>query len=250
MRTPVKHSGILREPKFLSEAKVLHKYLLRLSEKEIGAIMKIKPDLAHKTKVIIDNWNTDPSYQTMAIDAFLGDIYSGFQAAKLDSSDRLFADKTLLIISGLYGMIRPLDGIMPYRLEMAYRLPDFKIPSLYSFWGDLVAKQIPKNEIIVNLSSVEYSKIITDFVDEKNVITPKFLTHNPNTEVPTFVVVHAKIARGAFASWMIRNRITDIKELRKFKDLGYTFDESLSSSQLPVFVCEDFKGLGLSVRLS
>lgn len=250
MRKPTKNSNILRPPHFLSMATELHAYLSSLNENEISKIMKIKPDLAHKTKLQIDDWSTDPELQMIAIDAFLGDIYSGFQASRLDEQDRKFADNSLIILSGLYGMIRPLDGIMPYRLEMAYKLPGFKTPNLYKFWNDKVALQIPKNEVILNLSSVEYSKIITDFVDERSVITPRFLTINSNTKQPTFIVVHAKIARGAFASWVIKNRIDDTKSLQDFNELGYSYDEKLSSNHEPVFVCQSFEGIGLSVRLS
>lgn len=250
MRTPTENKKVLREPHFLAKAAELNTYLRSLTENEIAKVMKIKPDLAHKTKLQIENWSSDPTFQMTAIDTFLGDIYSGFQASRLDEQDRKFADGCLIILSGLYGMIKPLDGIMPYRLEMAYKLLGFKTPNLYKFWGDKITQQIPENEVILNLSSVEYSKVITDYVDGSRFVTPKFLTINSSTKEPTFVVVHAKIARGAFARWVIQNRIDKTEALQNFNELGYTFDEKLSTKFVPVFVCQTFEGLGLSVRLS
>jgi cytoplasmic iron level regulating protein YaaA (DUF328/UPF0246 family) len=147
-------------------------------------------------------------------------------------------------------VLRPLDGIYPYRLEMGYRLPDEPFKNLYTFWGKSIADTIPIDEPIINLSAVEYSKTVTPYVNTARTITPKFLTVNPKTKEPTFVVVHAKIARGAFARWLIQNRIEIVQDLNKYNELGYTYNESLSSDLEPVFVCEQFGGLGLSIRLT
>jgi cytoplasmic iron level regulating protein YaaA (DUF328/UPF0246 family) len=237
-------------PLLLSKAQLLAEYLKTLDVAQITKIMKIKQDLAIKTAQTIASWDSKPSHQVTAIDAFLGDIYSGLQVGSFTEEDRAYADKTLVILSGLYGLIRPLDGIRPYRLEMAYRLAGFTTPSLYQFWGDEIAKKIPDQEIIINLSSVEYSKVVTDYVDAKRIVSPRFLSVNPKTKQPSFVVVHAKIARGALARWLIQNRIQDTKQLPEFKDLGYKYSKELSTHAEPVYVCEEFKGLGLSVRLT
>lgn len=250
MRTPRLNLANVRKPIFLSESMHLASYLQSLDVSDISRIMKIKPDLAERTKRLIESWDSNSKYQTVAIDTFLGDIYSGLQASTLDDSDREFADKSLVILSGLYGMIRPLDGIMPYRLEMGYKLAGFETPNLYKYWGDKIALQIPKDEIILNLSSVEYSRVVTDFVNDNRIITPKFLTINPKTKQPTFVVVHAKIARGAYAHWAIKQRLIDVKEIKIFDELGYKYNPALSTPHDPVFVCEQFGGLGLSVRLT
>ncbi len=243
-------TGNLRSPIFIKEAAQLNAYMKSFDIDEIAQIMKIKTDLAKKTKDTIEKWSTDSSQQITAIDAFLGDIYSGLQSSTLDKNDREYADQSLLILSGLYGIIRPLDGIMPYRLEMAYRLKGFSEPNLYKYWGNKLANTIPKEELILNLSSVEYSKVITDFINSTRFTTPKFLTVSPKTGQPTFVVVHAKIARGALAHWLIKNRITQPDEVASFNELGYKFDKVISTKHQPVFIANNFKGLGLSVRLS
>jgi len=250
MRTSAKKSQPVRQPILLPKAVILMDYLKSLNVDQIASIMKIKPDLAQKTSTAIYEWNTKPSNQITAIDAFLGDIYSGLQVSTLTKSDRQYADKELIILSGLYGLIRPLDGIATYRLEMAYRLVGFETPNLYQFWGDTIANQISDSEQILNLSSVEYSKVITDYVDPIRVISPRFLTMNKKTKQPTFVVVHAKIARGAFAGWVIKNRIKDSCDLSAFTDLGYAYSSNLSKPTEPVFICNTFKGLGMSVRLT
>ncbi len=212
--------------------------------------MQISPKLAATTYSLITEWNTDPSQQRIAIDSFKGDIYSGLQVPQWSEADRQYANKTLRILSGLYGILRPLDDIYPYRFEMGYKLPGDPKTNLYEFWGDAVAKTLPEDGPIINLSAVEYSKVITPYVDQARVITPRFLTINPTTSEPTFVVVHAKIARGAFASWLITKRITDTEQLHAFKDLGYDYDQGLSTPQEPVFICKEFGGLGLSIRLT
>jgi cytoplasmic iron level regulating protein YaaA (DUF328/UPF0246 family) len=249
MRTMSDKARALRSPKFIKEATQLNTYMRGLNVDDIAQIMKIKTDLAKKTKDTIEKWSTNSSQQITALDAFLGDIYSGLQSSSLDKNDREYADTTLLILSGLYGIIRPLDGIMPYRLEMAYKLKGFSEPNLYKYWGSKLANTIPKDVPILNLSSIEYSKVITDFIDSTRVTTPKFLTVNPKTGQPTFVVVHAKIARGALARWAIKNRVENQEEYYTFTELGYRFNPNLSTAHMPVFVCKKFEGIGLSVRL-
>jgi cytoplasmic iron level regulating protein YaaA (DUF328/UPF0246 family) len=132
---------------------------------------------------------------------------------------------------------------------MAYRLPDLKFANLYKYWGDAIAKTLPTAGPVVNVSSVEYTKAVLPFINKERVITPRFLTANPKTGEPAFVVVHAKIARGAFARWLITSRTTNIAGFSEFSDIGYRYDKQLSSPTEPVFVCQTFGGIGLSMRL-
>jgi cytoplasmic iron level regulating protein YaaA (DUF328/UPF0246 family) len=238
----------LQVPELITKAKRLGNYLKTLSTVELEKIMKISPALAKKTHQLIDQWNTDAKKQSPAIDSFIGDIYSGLQAQTLSDADRKYANDTLKIFSGLYGVLRPNDGIYPYRLEMAYKLSEPEFSNLYSFWGKSIADCLPNSGPIINLSSDEYSNTITKYIDPKRIISPKFLTESPKTKEPTFVVVHAKIARGAFARWLIVNRIKDISELITFQDLSYHFDPKLSTPNEPVFVCQEFGGKGLSIK--
>ena len=251
MRPPVERSnGVLEKPVLIERAKELSSYVRSLSPADIKQVMRISEKLAATTYQLIQDWDDASSKQRAAIDSFLGDIYSGMQVGGWSEDDRRYAHNHLRILSGLYGILRPLDGIYPYRLELGYKLPDATYKNLYAFWGDSIARTLPASEKIIDLSAVEYGKTITPYVDSDRIIAPRFLTINPTTNEPTFVVVHAKIARGAFASWMIRNRIEDVKDLKKFNEIGYAYDASMSTPQVPVFVCKEFGGIGLSVRLT
>jgi len=240
-------------PALLDEANKLALYLKSLSVKQLEKAMGLSTSMAEKTHTLIQSWSE--LHPTLpAIDIFLGDIYSGLQVQSFSAEDRSYAHEHLFILSGLYGVLRALDAIQPYRLEMGYKLPD--ITSLYTFWGDKIAKQLPFHQDIVNLSAVEYTKAVLPYFQQidglkgARIITPKFLTVSQKTHEPTFVTVHAKIARGAFARWIIQNRIERIEELNNFNEIGYTYAPELSSEDQPVFIAQEFKGIGLSVRLS
>ncbi len=248
-------------PALLTQANIVAKYLKQLNEDEIRKAMNVSANMAAKTYELIHKWEETPKATLPAIDLFLGDIYSGLQAQSFSREDREYAHDHLYILSGIYGVIKALDEIQPYRLEMGYRLPAISeapqaITSLYDFWSDTIARQLPKNQAIINLSAVEYSKAIfpyfksIDGLQNVQVISPKFLTLSPKTNEPVFVTVHAKIARGAFARWLIQNRIDTADEFIKFDELGYIYELELSTENEPVYVAKEFKGLGLSVRLT
>lgn len=240
---------LLQQPSLQSKATQLASYIKTLSPSQLASTMHVSATLALKTHEQFAEWNTTPQMQSLAIDSFIGDIYSGLRADMLSQSDREYANSCLYILSGLYGVLRPFDGIMPYRLEMGYKLPEGLYKNLYSFWGDEVAKILPKTELVINLAAVEYSHVVIPYLIDAQIIAPKFLTINKATGEPVFVVVHAKIARGAFARWLLTSRISDVVKLKEFTDLGYKFDAELSSLNEPVFVCKEFGGVGLSMRL-
>lgn len=249
MRAVVEQSSSdLTKPLLLRDTRRLVETLQKLTVNEIEQMMKISPKLTIETKALIDSWTVEPAMQRAAVDSFLGDIYSGLQAHSWSEEDRTYAQVHLRILSGLYGILKPLDGIYPYRHEMGYKIPNQDFKNMYDFWGEKIASTLPKDEIIVNLTAVEYGKTITKYVNLDQVVTPKFLTISSKTGEPTFVTVHAKIARGAFVKWLIENRIVSTTKIRNFSDLGYRFDEQLSKNSEPVFVCQTFEGLGLSIR--
>jgi cytoplasmic iron level regulating protein YaaA (DUF328/UPF0246 family) len=251
MRPPtsgIKPSGV---PALLDRAEELVAYLRTLSPARLARIMTISADLAAKTQEQYAQWSTRAERQTPAAATFVGDIYSGVRVDSFNAADRRYADAHLRILSGLYGILLPFDGISPYRLEMGYRLPAGRYSSLYRFWGDSIAKQLPSGGRIVNLAANEYSRVVLPHVDADRVVTPRFLTIDPASKQPKFVVVHAKIARGAFARWLVTGRVTDTAEaIREFRDIGYRYDEALSTPGEPTFVCREFGGKGLSVRLT
>lgn len=235
------------KPIHIHKAIELNGYLKNLDPRQLVISMKISNRLASTVHNELISWQAES--ESAAIDTFLGDIYSGLQVPTWSQKDRNYAQTHLRILSGLYGILRPLDGISPYRLEMGYKLPGEPYKNLYDFWASEIAKTIQDEKLFVNLAAIEYSKVITDHHKSARFISPKFLTISAKTNEPTFVVVHTKIARGAFARWMIRNQIKSIDQFAKFSDCGYEYSSELSSINEPVFICKEFKGLGLSVRL-
>ncbi len=237
------------KPALLNKTVELSRILKTLEVSDIKQIMHVSMQLAEKTHSVFQRWNTEDAQQTSAIDAFVGDIYSGLQANTWTERNHEFANQNLRILSGLYGILRPSDDIMPYRLEMGYKLPVPGHKNLYEFWGNDIADTIPKDSLILNLSAVEYSRAATPYIEAKRIITPEFLTVNPATGQPTFVVVHTKIARGAFARWVVQQEIKDAHNLSEFSEIGYSYSKELSTPAAPVFVANKFQGLGLSIRL-
>ncbi len=250
MRPAAKKMQQLRQPQLIDKAKILDAQLKLLSVNEIQKLMKVSSKLAKQAQMLISEWTPDSGSQRAAIDSFLGDIYSGMQVQSWTLDDRKYADQHMIILSGLYGLVRPLDGICPYRYEMGYKYPSSDYPNLYGFWGGDVAGFIPAEVPIVNLTAVEYSKVLTPHINLDRFVMPKFLTISPKTKKPEFVTVHTKIARGAFARWIIRERIDNIEKFNDFSELNYVYNPELSTKGVPVYVCQQFGGLGLSVRLT
>lgn len=243
-------ASVARQPLLLDRARRLDAYLKTLSTAQLGRVMSLSPALAEKTRALIAAWTDAPEAQSLALDCFAGDIYSGLHANDLSPADRDYADGVLFILSGLYGIIRPYDGICPYRLEMGTKLPDPEFANLYAFWGSAIADCLPAEGLIVNLAADEYAQVVTRSIIAERVVSPKFLTTSPKTGKPEFVVVHAKIARGAFARWLITNRATGAAALEQFDSLGYRYVKELSTTSSPTFVCDAFGGKGLSIRLA
>jgi cytoplasmic iron level regulating protein YaaA (DUF328/UPF0246 family) len=238
-------------PVLLDRAEELVAYLRTLSPAQLALIMSISPELAARTQEQYARWSTAPERQAPAAATFVGDLYSGLRVDSFTAAERRYADAHLRIVSGLYGLLRPFDGISPYRLELGYRLPPGRYANLYRFWGTAIAEQMPATGRIVNLAAKEYSRTVLPHVDSARVVTPRFLTVDPASGRPTFVVVHAKIARGAYARWLVKGAAADtVAAVREFDDLGYRYQEALSTPQEPTFVCDQFGGKGLSVRLT
>ena len=246
---PARAAGKTSVPVLLDRAVELVEYVRTLPPARLARTMALSGDLAARTHELFEAWSTDPARQAPAAESFTGDIYSGLQVGSFSAADRKFADAHLRILSGLYGVLRPFDGISPYRLEMGCRLPAVAYANLYRFWGRAVADQLPASGGVVNLAANEYSKVVLPYLDPKRVVTPRFLTADPRSGEPKFVAVHAKIARGAFARWLITSRADDKTDLLAFDDLGYRHDPAHGSDREPAFVCTEFAGKGLSIRL-
>lgn len=238
----------LDQPQFLQQAAELASMWRNASSQDISKLMKISDAKTQEVIRAYADWSSRSKLVVPAIDCFVGDMYSGLQAHTWDDDTRRYAHDHLLILSGLYGALRACDGILPYRHEMGYKLPNGE--STYQFWGNTLTNSLSRDtNLLVNLSSVEYTKTLLPYVDTP-VVTPRFMTCDSTTGEPRFVVVHAKIARGAYAAWMLTHQIEDEAQLREFDELGYRHDSHLSTPEQPVFTCETFEGTGLSVRLS
>lgn len=160
------HHEPLEAPRFLSEAASLARVVQKASLTDLSELMHISHAKAIGVKKAYDDWSIDPGLQSPAIDAFKGDIYSGLQVHEWSDYDRAYAHSHLVVLSGLYGALRACDGIMPYRLEMGYKLPGGE--SMYSFWGSMLANVIqPKTKCIINLSAIEYTKALLPHINHR-----------------------------------------------------------------------------------
>lgn len=236
------------KPVFQESAEWLMEQIVKLTVEQLTAEMKISVVLAKKVKSTHQAWLSKETVTGMAAATFVGDMYSGLQVPEWSESEWQFAAKHMRILSGLYGVLSPTDIVKPYRLEMAYSLKG--IDSLYTYWADRIAQALPASDWILNLSVPEYTDTILPYLsDEITVVRPTFLTWDKKAKQAKPVVVHAKVARGAMARWVIQNRLQRADQLVYFDKLGYVYDPDLSTSAAPVFVCREFGGLGLSVRL-
>jgi cytoplasmic iron level regulating protein YaaA (DUF328/UPF0246 family) len=238
----------LTQPRFMDEARALHTYVTSLALEQLQNSMHISAKLADGVQETYRSWRPSGS-DSAAIETFRGDIFSGLRALEFSDADRAFAQQHLYMLSGMYGLLRPYDAVYPYRLEAGYRFPDTPYMNMYHFWGDKIARELPEDGPIVNVTSAEYDALVLPYIDATSVVTPKFLTVMPGATEPKFVAVHAKIARGAYARWLIQRGRDDADDLESFNDLGYHYDEALSTPKQPVYICRDFKGIGLSQRL-
>ena len=214
------------EPRFKKHTKNLQENLAKLSSNEIASLMSLSKKLAELNYSRYQKWetlNTRP-----AIYAFKGDVYTGLDINKLSINNVIKAQSKLRILSGLYGLIRPLDKIKPYRLEMGTKLSFQTYKNLYEFWNnhitELLQEDIKKNnsKILINLASNEYSKILNFKNISIPVITPIFQDWKKDTY--KIISFYAKKARGAMAKFIIEQDIPpDIKKLEEFNWQGYKF---------------------------
>ena len=229
--------------KFSQEAYELIKKLRKFSSPEIAKLMKLSDSLAQlnvdRYKKYKNSFNESDCKQ--AVFAFSGDTYVGLDASSLDKSSIDYAQKHLGILSGLYGLIRPLDLIYPYRLEMGTKLSVEKAKNLYEYWSQMVTKEIglalKKEKYLINLASNEYFKVVDIDSLEGEVITPVF--KEKRGDKYKIISFCAKKARGMMARFIIENKVSVPKELKKFNSGGYTFNKSLSNESEFVFTRQE-----------
>ena len=223
------------QPELLKYSQQLITECRKLSSSDIASLMKISDKLAGLNAARFGEWQPDftPDNARQAILAFKGDVYTGMQAAELFTDDDFqFAQKHLRILSGLYGVLRPLDLMQPYRLEMGIKLNNKKGSDLYQFWGNTITETLNNaleaqgDNILVNLASDEYFKSVNPKKLNAEIIKPVFLDEkNGKYKVISF---YAKKARGLMARFMIENKIDRIEGLKAFNTDGYYFDADSS----------------------
>ncbi len=227
------------QPDFTSEVKDLVGVLRKKSAKQISKLMHLSDSLSilneERYQTFTETFSPDNSKQ--AILAFKGEVYAKMEADSFTAEDLEFAQQHLRILSGLYGLLKPLDLIQPYRLELGTKLKTKKGDNLYDYWGTKISKALNaagEGRTLVNLASQEYFKAVDKKTLKMPVITIHFKEHREgNYQVVGFF---AKQARGLMTRYAIQNRITDPEQLKVFQEDGYEFAERLSSTQDWVFV--------------
>lgn len=231
------------QPVLLDQAATLVDVMTSKSPADLSSMMSISNDLAELNVERFQEWSTpfDPSNARPAILAFSGDVYLGLDAPnQFSERDFTRAQKTVRILSGLYGVLRPLDLMQPYRLEMGSKVDTAAGKDLYAFWGDTITNQLnediaasPGPDALINLASNEYFRSVKPSQINGRVITPKFLD-NKNGEYK-MISFFAKRARGTMAAWLVQQRIDTIKGITDFDGDGYSYDPTRSTAVEPVF---------------
>ena len=220
------------DPDFQADANRLAGHARQLTLGRLKALMDLSDDLARLNRDRFRDFAADPQPEALrpALFAFAGDTFQGFDAASLDREGLARAQDHLRILSGLYGLLRPLDGIQPYRLEMGSRLKTRRGGSLYAYWGDTIAKALNEQaeeigaQLLVNCASQEYFGAVDRNALRLKVITPQFFELNGGT--PRIVSFYAKKARGAMARFIVENRLETVDGLKDFDLGGYRFIEA------------------------
>ena len=227
-------------PRFISDSEKLVKKLKKLKPKALASLMDISMDLANLNHTRFLKWSTELQEEWLPAAAiFTGEAYKGLNYNELSETNKQRGQERLRILSGLYGLLKPADLILPYRLEMGTPFqPTPKETSLYSFWRPkltkFLASELSSDEIIINLASAEYSKAL-DFKNLKNrVITPTFKEFK-NGKFST-VMIFAKHARGSMSRYLIENDLEDIEQLKTYNVDNYEFNEAQSSENEWIFV--------------
>tara|TARA_B100000508_G_C11435054_1_gene265570 strand:- start:468 stop:1235 length:768 start_codon:yes stop_codon:yes gene_type:complete len=230
-------------PSLLEHSNELIKDLKSLNPQEVSSLMSLSDKLGALNYERFQEWKTPftKSNSKQAILAFKGDVYQGLDAESLSETELIWAQKHVRILSGLYGILKPMDLMQPYRLEMGTKFATKRGQNLYDFWNSIITEELNKNfssdnTNLLNLASNEYFKSINVSELKANVISPVFMDKkNGKYKIISFF---AKKARGLMTRYVIKNRIEDITDIQNFEEGGYFFNEEMSEDNKPVF-CRD-----------
>ena len=240
--TPVPRVKRVSEPEFLDDAETIVRALRRYSAARLAKLMNVSDEIARENHQRYRTWERPFEGRSIppAIFAFRGDVYLGLDAPTLTARDLTWTNSHLRILSGLYGMLRPLDLMHPYRLEMGTRISIARTASLHAYWKPRIidalraAHEDAGGRGIVNLASAEYFKAVDHRALGAPVVTPVFKERRDNGRLQS-MSFFAKKARGAMARWAIDERIRTPEQLRTYADDRYEFDEEHSTETTWVF---------------
>ena len=228
-------------PRLLEHSQSLIDASRTLSATDIASLMSVSEKIAQLNVQRFRDWQSDFDFSNarQALFAFKGDVYTGLDAYALDDEHIEYAQQHLRMLSGLYGLLRPLDLMMPYRLEMGTKLKNERGSNLYQFWGNIITDLInadlaeQQSELLVNLASDEYYKSVKESKIQAEIIKPVFLDEkNGKYKVISF---YAKKARGLMARFIVENKIQRVEDLKSFSTDGYYFDAESSLTGELVF---------------
>ncbi len=226
-------------PKFIEDAAFIQSFLKQKSPKFLSELMEISPKLADENWERNQNWNSKPKPKesTNAMFAFVGEVYRGLDAKTLDQKSLDYLQQNYRMISGLYGLLKPSDKIMLYRLEMGRAFKFDKYPNLYEFWREKVTEQLNSElktkDLILNLASTEYFKVF----DKKKLNAPviNFDFYEMKTGKPKTIVVYTKHARGLMVRFCAETNAKTLNDVKAFNYEGYLIDEERSTETNLVF---------------
>lgn len=227
------------QSKFLKESKIINKVIKKKSPKELSELMDISDKLGELNWQRNKTWKTPftPENARPALYAFDGDVYTGLDAYSLSTDKVALLQEKLRILSGLYGMLKPLDLIQPYRLEMGIRLPIGENKNLYDFWKKTITtalnKELKKGDLFINLASNEYFSAVDVKALKVPVITPEFKDYKDGKL--KMISFFAKKARGLMVRYIVDTNAQTIDDLKGFNYEGYRYDDTLSKGNKLVF---------------
>ncbi len=229
------------QPNYLDHAQQLIQRARQYSALDIAEVMAVSSKIAELNFERFKAWHTPftPTNAKQALLAFKGDVYSGLDAETFSNADFQFAQQHLRILSGLYGLLRPLDLMQAYRLEMGRKIDTERGKNLYEFWGDIITEglneQLAQDESghLINLASNEYFKAVKNKQLKGEIITPEFKDYKNGAY--KMMGVYAKKARGLLSRYIIQNRLSDVQAIKKFTAEGYAFNEEMSEGNRWVF---------------
>ncbi|MFK5983826.1 MAG: peroxide stress protein YaaA [Pseudomonadota bacterium] len=241
-------------PDFLEQSQQLINTLLPYSAEELGKLMKISNNLSELNYQRYHDWNIPFTAQNskQAISTFKGDVYTGMNIESFNDDQLEFAQQHLRILSGLYGLLRPLDLMQPYRLEMGTKLNNEKGKNLYEFWGEEITRainkqlQISNSKHLINLASNEYFKSVKPKLLSAPIITPVFKElRKDKIKGDHFKIISllAKRARGMMSAYILKNKITDINDIKLFNEANYAYNMELSDTNTWVFTRDNSKNI-------